>query len=61
MLHLKHFCERIILLLSCISILNVDFVFCGCQRTNPEWFRSDENENHLSAPIVSSVPGKSLT
>ena len=55
---LNKFCERIIILLSCVSILNVQVVLCGCQRTNPEWFTADNNEEHLSAPIISFLPGK---
>ena len=52
---LNNFGERIILILSCVSVLNVQIVLCGCRRTNPEWH--DKNEDFLSAPIVSIVSG----
>jgi hypothetical protein len=51
------FCEWVILILASASILCIPPVFCGCRRTNPEWLSSDTNEEHLSAPIISFVPG----
>ena len=57
MSHLDNFWEKIIILILFVSVLNVQVVRCGCQRTNPEWFASDNNGEHLSAPIISFLPG----
>ena len=61
MSRLNKFCERIILILASASILCIPIVFCGCRRTNPEWLSSDIDEEHLSAPIISHLPGKYLS